>query len=347
MNYRTRKLLSSRLRRALRWEFWPLWAFYPPIIAWICLLGIRHRNLLLFTAANPGMDAGGLIDLNKFANLDAIQKQYPGFTARTFRVTRLSDCQKVMEENKHILAYPVILKPNAGQRGIAVEIVRNHEQLDNYFCRHKNQAILLQEYVDGLEFGVFYMREPDQPQGRIFSINQKLFPEAVGNGVDTLEKLILNDPRQHYMAEYLLNLHAERLQEIPAANQSIKLVEIGSHCRGSVFIEASGHITQALQQRIDSISKAIPGYHFGRYDLRVTSIEDLRQGKNLKILEANGVSSESANIYDPSCSLIDAYKVMFKQWQSAFRIGAKNRAQGHSPASLKHVFNNWSRINRE
>lgn len=345
MNYRTRKLLSSRLRRALRWEFWPLWAFYPPIIAWICLLGIRHRNLLLFTAANPGMDAGGLIDLDKFANLDAIQNEYPDYVARTLKVTSL-DVKKIMGENKHVLGYPVILKPNSGQRGIAVEIVRNHEQLENYFSRHSNQTSLLQEYVDGLEFGVFYMREPDQTHGRIFSINQKLFPEVVGNGVDTLEKLILNDPRQHYMAEYLLRLHAERLQEIPAENQPIKLVEIGSHCRGSVFIEASAQITQELQERIDAISKAIPGFYFGRYDLRVPSIEDLRQGKNLKILEANGVSSESANIYDPSYGLIDAYGVMFKQWQSAFRIGAKNRAQGHSPASFRQVLTNWSRINR-
>ena len=346
MNYRTRKLLSSRLKRAFRWEFWPLWAFYSPIIAWICLLGLRHRNLLLFTAANPGMDAGGLIDLDKFANLDAIQNQHPDFAANTFKVIDANDGKKTIAENQNTLTYPIILKPNAGQRGAAVEIIRNQEQLDSYFHRHKNKATLLQEYIDGLEFGVFYVREPDQAQGRIFSINQKLFPEVVGNGADTLEKLILDDHRQHYMAGYLLKHHSDRLYEIPAQNEPVKLVEIGSHCRGSVFTEASEHITRELQQRIDAISKSIPGYFFGRYDLRVPSLEDLRLGKNLKILEANGVSSESANIYDPSYSLGDAYRVMFKQWQTAFRIGAKNQAMGHRPATLKQVLNNWSKINR-
>jgi hypothetical protein len=321
-----------------------MWAFYPPVVAWILLLGFRHRNPLLFTLANPGMDAGGLIDLNKFANLDAIQTTYPEFVARTFKVTRPEECRNFMNTNQ--LGYPIILKPNAGQRGIAVEVVRDESQLVDYFSRHEGKTLLLQEYIDGMEFGVFYMREPDQPTGRVFSINQKLFPVAEGNGVDTLETLILNHPRLHYMADYLLALHREKLQDVPAQDELVTLVEIGSHCRGSVFTEASEHITHELQKRMDRLSKAIPGYCFGRYDLRVPSIEDLRRGENLKILEANGVSSESANIYDPSYRLLDAYRIMFNQWQTAFRIGAKHRAQGHKPASLRQVLALWSRINR-
>ena len=322
-----------------------MWAFYPPVVLWILLLGLRHRNPLLFTAANPGMDAGGLIDLDKFSNLDAIQRQHPCSVAKTFKLASVAECEQIMQINA--LEYPVILKPNAGQRGFGVEIIRNNEQLERYFSAMADQVILLQEYVDGLEFGVFYMREPDQAQGRVFSINQKLFPSVIGNGKDSLETLILNDPRQHYMAGYLLELHADRLHQIPDTGQPFLLVEIGSHCRGSIFTEASEHITQPLQQQIDTISKAVPGYFFGRYDLRVPTEEDLRAGKNLKILEANGVSSESANIYDPAYSLMDAYAVMFKQWQAAFRIGAKNRARGHQPASFRQVLDNWSRINQE
>lgn len=321
-----------------------MWAFYPPVVLWILLLGIRHRNSLLFTAANPGMDAGGLIDLDKFSNLDAIQRQHPASVAKTFKLTSADECRNVMQMNA--LEYPVILKPNSGQRGIGVGIIRGDQQLKDYFSAHADQVILLQEYVDGLEFGVFYMREPDQAHGRIFSINQKLFPSVTGNGKDSLETLILNDPRQHYMAEYLLELHKGRLHHVPDRGQTILLVVIGSHCRGSVFTEASEHITQPLQQQIDIISKAIPGYFFGRYDLRVPSEDDLRAGKNLKILEANGVSSESANIYDPAYGLFDAYRTMFKQWQTAFRIGAKNRAKGHQPASIRQVLDNWSRINQ-
>jgi hypothetical protein len=322
-----------------------MWAFYPPVVIWILLLGLRHRSPLLFTAANPGMDAGGLIDLDKFSNLNAIQRLHPLSVAKTFKLASADECRDVMQINA--LKYPVILKPNSGQRGIGVEIIRDDQQLESYFSAHSDQVILLQEYVEGLEFGVFYMREPDQVNGRIFSINQKLFPSVTGNGKDSLETLILNDPRQHYMAEYLLELHADQLHQVPKSGQDIPLVEIGSHCRGSVFIEASEHIAQALQQRIDTISKAIPGYFFGRYDLRAPSEDDLRAGKNLKILEANGVSSESANIYDPAYGLIDAYGVMFRQWQAAFRIGAKNRDKGHKPASIRQVLDNWSLINRE
>jgi hypothetical protein len=38
------------------------------------------------------------------------------------------------------------------------------------------------------------------------------------------------------------------------------------------------------------------------------------------------VTSEATNIYDPQNSLIDAYRILFRQWRIAFEIGAQNRA---------------------
>lgn len=324
-----------------------MWAFYPPVIIYIFILAIRYRSPLLFTAANPGMKVGGLVDENKASNLLAIQAVYPQAVAKTALIQAHQGSMEAMEQLEILeLSYPVILKPNNGQRGVGVQIIRDKSQLQNYFNNFSNTEILLQEYIEGLEFGVFYMREPDQAKGGIFSINEKAFPTLEGDGVSTLEQLILEDSRSHYMAKYLLNLHKDGLGDIPEKGEKVKLVEIGSHCRGSVFLEGSQHITPELESRIDQLSKAIPGYYFGRYDLRVPSIEELKAGTSLKIIEANGVSSESANIYDPSYGLFNAYKVLFKQWRAAFRIGAKNRARGHAPASIREVLKNWSQINK-
>lgn len=350
MNYRSKKLLTSRIRRFLRWEFWPLWAFYPPIVIWICLLAIRYRSATLFTAVNPGMKVSGLVDDNKAANLLAIQKHYPDAVAKTSLIrsknseVSLSE-QALAEIEAHQLSYPVILKPNNGQRGVGVEIIHNDKELSSYFQRYPNLDILLQEHIDGLEFGVFYMREPDQSSGSIFSINEKKSPVLEGDGQSTLEQLILENRRTHYMAKFLLDTHEQKLGQVLARGETLQLVEIGSHCRGSIFTEGSQYISPELEKRIDAISKSIPGYCFGRYDLRVPSAADLSAGQNLKILEANGVSSESANIYDPSYGLFHAYKVMFKQWRAAFRIGAKNRALGHSPASIREILKSCSNIN--
>ena len=59
------------------------------------------------------------------------------------------------------------------------------------------------------------------------------------------------------------------------------------------------------------------------------------EGRNMKILELNGVTSEATHIYDPKFSLLDAYRVLFQQWRIAFEIGQSTtlwaRSQSPSP----------------
>jgi hypothetical protein len=50
------------------------------------------------------------------------------------------------------------------------------------------------------------------------------------------------------------------------------------------------------------------------------------------VIELNGVTSESTNIYDPTWSLARAYRTLFRQWSLLFQIGHANRARG-IPAS--------------
>jgi len=47
--------------------------------------------------------------------------------------------------------------------------------------------------------------------------------------------------------------------------------------------------TPALEKRIDEISKLIPNFYVGRYDIRFDSLDDFEKGENFKILEINGV----------------------------------------------------------
>ena len=63
----------------------------------------------------------------------------------------------------HRLTFPVVLKPDVGERGSGVAIVRSHEQLDAYL-RAAEGDIIIQQYIDGLEFGVFYYRYPEQTE---------------------------------------------------------------------------------------------------------------------------------------------------------------------------------------
>ena len=53
------------------------------------------------------------------------------------------------------------------------------------------------------------------------------------------------------------------------------------------------------------------------------------------IVELNGLTSEATHIYDPKNGLLDAYRVLFRQWSLAFEIGAQNRALGHPLLGLR------------
>ncbi len=60
----------------------------------------------------------------------------------------------------------------------------------------------------------------------------------------------------------------------------------------------------------------------------------MKRGENFKIIELNGVTSESTNIYDLKFSLTRAYRILFRQWRIACLIGAENLKLGTKPTSV-------------
>lgn len=327
-----------------------MWLFYIPVFLGIFVLAIRHGGIRQLSTVNPAMPNGGLIDSNKAKNLLDIQSSLPETVAKTglLRASTepaVADLKRIMADLG--LSFPIILKPNSGQRGIGVSVIDSEDSTSTYLETYKNADILVQEYVEGEEFGVFYMREPSQLNGFIFSITHKQFPQLMGDGASTLERLILENPRTHYMARFLIKQHEDQLDRVPEKGETIPLVEIGSHCRGSLFVDGGIYLTPELETRIDEISKAIPGYYYGRYDLRVSSTEAFRKGEDIKIIEANGLTSESTNIYDPKNSLFFAYRTLFRQWKYAFKIAHQNRRNGERVSSYRDIFTAIWSMNRE
>jgi hypothetical protein len=185
----------------------------------------------------------------------------------------------------------------------------------------------VQEYCGGDEISVFYTREPGKTNGEIFSVTEKRFPIVTGDGTSTLEDLILRDDRAVCLAEKYLEQNRDRLGDIPASDIAVKIIDIGTHSRGAVFLDGHHLLTPKLTENIDELACRIDGFFFGRFDLRYSTREDLAAG-NFKIIELNGVTSESTNIYDPRYSLLDAYRILFAQWKIAFEIGHANQQRG-------------------
>ncbi len=337
--YSGRRAIARRWKRLCRWEFWPPYFFYPPVILYIAYLGIRFRSWTLFTAANPAIAAGGFVGESKYeilGHLKDASRWLPGFTLLPSgdTVQRIAQTEEFMRV--HGLQFPVVLKPDAGQRGSGVRIVRSSEQLQEYLT-HASYPVILQEYVPGEEYGVFYYRYPGNGRGRVFSVTEKRMPVLSGDGRRTLEELILADNRAVCMSDFYLRKNSERALKVPAAGENVQLVEIGTHCRGAIFLDGGDTITPALEEIIDRIARCFDGFFFGRFDIRVPSREDLMAGRNMKIVELNGVTSEATHIYDPKLSLFDAYRVLFRQWRIAFEIGDVNRAKGTRPTPVREL----------
>ncbi|MEP7363603.1 MAG: VTT domain-containing protein [Acidobacteriota bacterium] len=321
------RIAPNTWKRALRWEFWPMWAAYLPVVPYFLYLCARFRSFTLFTAANPGIFSGGLVGESK----SAILGKLPAAAEFELIPRALPLDEKISRTRR--FAFPMVLKPDQGERGTGVAVVRTEAERDAYLGAAA-QDIIVQRYVSGVEFGVFYCRMPDDERGRILSITEKRFPVVMGDGRSRLEELVRRDDRAACMAETYAKLSRRSMRDVPAAGERVQLVEIGSHCRGAIFLNGAHLLTPALEAEVDRIARAHDGFYFGRFDLRAPSAGDFSQGRGLQVLELNGVSAEATHIYDPTVSVCEAYRVMFRHWRLAFVIGRRTVELGASPLTL-------------
>jgi membrane protein DedA with SNARE-associated domain len=330
-----RRSVSARLARWRRWEFWPMWLFYPPVAAWIGWLALRHGGLSTMAAANPGIPDGGTVGESKAAILTALPAPWtiphvlvsPGpLEARAQRALEAID--------RRGWRFPVIMKPDVGQRGVGVKLVQTRDAVRGYLAGAEDPIIVQPFHPGPFEAGVFYYRLPDRPAGRILSITDKEFPKVIGDGASTLSQLVWAHPRYRMQADLFLTRHQHRVDDVIPAGEVVPLAIAGNHAQGTIFRDGSQLVTGALERRIDEIARSFPGFYIGRFDIRYTDVDAFKAGQDLAIVELNGATAESTNIYDPDGSLLNAYRTLFRQWSLVFAIGAANRARGVQGSSI-------------
>ncbi len=345
-----REELAIFVQRWTRWEFWPAWLFYPPVALYCLWLAIKYRGLSLPAAANPGIFTGGLVGESKMATLTQLMQTSPEFTAPTALLSGASADERIhgLREAcaRHSIELPFILKPDFGQRGVGVKLIRNWAQAEA--CLRANPApMLVQRYSPGpFEVGVFYYRFPDEARGHVFAITEKIFPELTGDGVHTIAQLIENDSRAKLMRGVYLRRFASRRDDLPTIGERIRLVEAGNHAQGCIFRDGGHLLTPALTLLNDEIARRIDGFHIGRIEHRYADAAAFARGEAFDILELNGAAAEATNIYDCRNSLWAAYRTLFRQWELVFAIGAANRQAGHKAVSWRVVLREWRRYQK-
>ncbi|MEO6435815.1 MAG: VTT domain-containing protein, partial [Tepidisphaeraceae bacterium] len=328
----------AAISRLWRWEFWPMGVFFLPLVPWTLWLAARHRSFMAITTANAGIPHGGIVGESKYEILAKIRSSHV-IPSWLIDAGDLDDRLRQLDDGmaRHGCGYPIVLKPDSGQRGAGVKMIHTREEAIRYLARH-GAAVLAQAYHPGpFEAGVFYYRFPGEPRGRIFSITDKHFPVLTGDGQHTLRQLIWRHPRFRMQAATFLMRHATHADRVLADGEAFELARAGNHCQGTMFRDGAHLITPPLEDAIDRVVQTFPGFHFGRFDVRYGDVEAFQRGEDFAIVELNGVTSESTNLYDPSWSILLAYRTLFFQWSLLFRIGAANRLLGAQPSRLRDV----------
>ena len=323
---------SNFFIKLTHWEYWPFGIVQAPIFLMWAWYALKERSLFYFSASNPSILTGGMMGESKY---DILRRIPDSVKPKTFLVKLPSTLSEVMDTCKqHGFSFPLIFKPDLGERGWMVRRMYNEADVEKYLSEIKID-FLIQEFIDSsLEFGVFYTRFPSQEDGFVNSITGKEFLSITGDGKKTVQELILEKDRAKIHWSTLKQKYADRLTDILPVGERFELVSIGNHCLGTMFLNKNHFITPKLITTFDSISKQIDGFYFGRFDVRCKSVEDLENG-NIKIMELNGCGAEPSHIYQPGSSIFAGVKALIIYWQNMYRVSRENHALGVPYLSFK------------
>lgn len=316
---------SNFFIKLTHWEYWPFGIIQAPIFLMWAWYALKERSLFYFSASNPSILTGGMMGESKYDILRRIPDSVkPKTVLIKLPITSPQLIDRLKQEG---FSFPVIFKPDLGERGWMVRRIYNEGDVEKYLSEIRID-FLIQEFIDlPLEFGVFYVRFPSEQNGFVNSITGKEFLSVTGDGKKTIQELILEKDRAKIHWNRLKQKYADRLTEVLSVNERLELVSIGNHCLGTMFLNKNHLITSKLINTFDSISKQIDGFYFGRFDVRCKSVEDLENG-NIKIMELNGCGAEPSHIYQPGSSLLAGVRALITYWQNMYKVSRENHKRG-------------------
>ncbi|MGX9416726.1 D-alanine--D-alanine ligase [Vibrio sp. RC27] len=332
-----------------RFEFFPTWFFYTPVVLQSVAQGLYYRDFRLPLVVNPSIKLSGMVgeskhDIMRLAGETAMPWISPFVTLTKTQSPvdeQVEDALATLRSEN--LDFPIVGKPDLGCRGVGVKLLRDSGQLKDYIANFPSDArfLLQQKAPYQAEAGVFYVRHPNESKGKIISITLKYSPSVVGDGQSTLQQLIERCPRAGQLTHLYFPRHLDKLNWVPAENEEFQLAFAGSHSRGSIFRDGNQYITKELTEKLDLILKDVEGYHYGRLDIKFDNLDDFMKGEHFTILELNGASSEAAHIWDRNTPLMSIFGMLLKQYRLLYSIGAKQKKRGYTPPSFRELLGAW------
>lgn len=301
--------------------------FYYGLVFVMCLCRLQSPRALL--KANYGVRYGGSALASKYGFQDYIGQDRYAPCAFVPQNLTLADKTALIIAFAAEHNWPVVLKPDKGFVGKGIFILKNADG-----AQAARDAVcvdyMLQKFVPGtIEFGLFYARHKGVVS--VPSINRKLFPAVMGDGVSTVLDLAKRHPRySSYWEGFLKNI--DRSVILPSG-QERTLSFIGSNTLGSKFTDDTHLATDAIRARLADMFEDAPGYNFGRLDVKAKSVEAFQAGE-FDVIETNGMMSLPTNMLDPDLSVWAAAKIWHRHAKLFVNIAREHRAKPMETLSL-------------
>ncbi|MBK9380351.1 MAG: hypothetical protein IPN39_03400 [Chitinophagaceae bacterium] len=330
--------MSSKkfFQKIVNWELWNFYVLYLPISPvwlWYCL---RSRSFWYFSSSNPTITFGGFEGEGKKEMYDQLPTELVPRTIYIMHDLPYENVERIVNEAG--FSFPFIVKPDVGMKGILFRKIDNADQLRKY---HEKVPVeyIVQDLVDlPVEVSVFYYRHPAEQKGIVSGFIHKELLQVKGDGQSTLRQLVEQHPRAKFRMEEMEHRHGHRFDRVIPDGEIFYLSYAGNHNRGAQFTNLHNEINEVMHQVFDELSHKTR-FYYGRYDIKTTSIDDLKQGKNFLILEFNGCGAEPNHIYDCGMSLWKAYGVILEHWKALYRISRHNHKNGTPYWSFKKGWN--------
>jgi len=201
-----------------------------PVVGFWLWYALRTRNLFFFSNVNPSIPLGGAFGESKSAILrllpDAI---VPGWI--------LVQPNQPIENILQLLGdagiqFPLIAKPDIGERGFLVRKINTPEELAIHLRRYALPFILQEFLTMPNEGAVLFHRFPGTDgHFDITSICLKEFMSVRGDGKSSVRELMEKDVRHLFQIERFERNHTELLAIIPAPNEDFLLEPVGNQRR--------------------------------------------------------------------------------------------------------------------
>jgi hypothetical protein len=299
-------------------------------------------------AVNPGLEGfSGFMGVSKQGIVERLNSQYRPNHVFFKDVPTLENLeQRFEEENGEALTFPIICKPDIGERASGIKYMYSSEQLEEYLQpideslsdeaqkKLKDQRAQpnfhLEKFHDDREFALSFTKDPDTGEYQTWSLVEKQIPFVVGDGNTTLRELIVNKVEEMNLAsdrkDKIFNCFSQEDLETKLPDGEHKtIVKMASISYGTTFKKIDLKETQMQQLRtlLPLLIEDSKGIYQGRFDLRAKSLEDLLEGL-LKIIEKNGLGGMPMEIYESHLSISEKYKILFTYFEYLLQIAERN-----------------------